>query len=566
MMSNLTLLATDAGQHAIEAEAAPVQPLPKRVREIIDGIKLLVIEQPTALVIPYSAGKDSTVVVSLATAALRELSAEGLLEDSLEHIVLSADTGVENPLVTQLMRAQHRAIQDFAVSHDLPLTTRIIRPSLSSSFQVSVLGGRRIMPTFGMGSGCSVDWKVQPAQKAVKQHLAELPRGVRAVTLLGSRTDESRKRSQNLVKQGARCNVEAISHDGQWLAYPIIDFTAEDVFNYLLMSAPTGPLPTFREDQGDVLRLYANSSSGCALLATDNTAGGLQTCSARTGCFTCQVNGQEDGSLQSLVETVAPHLQPLVDFRSFLHEVSQRPQYRNYIGTERNRDGKVSMGAKGYAGWILLEMVRFLLSADADEAERAARVGEKPAFQTLGITDIMAIDFWWSIRGLQKRPFEALRAWKAVHEHGERFSLPSSLDDVPATLHRMAPMELPELPEAMMNSLETPIHTMFGVTIGAGERLSVDLESAVLFTELIADDLLNNDLLTLPAAAQQLTSIGIVTPYVGHRSQLDERLALVAHLSELGWLDHAFHGGLPAEALASNPSLNDDIQPSLFTN
>lgn len=536
-----TLLAKDV-THADSAQS-----LPSRVRAVITSIKELILSEPTSAIFPFSAGKDSSVVASLGLAALRELKEEGQLSSEIEHMVISANTLIENPLVARLMREQQKAMVAYKNAYDIPLRTNIVIPSLSESFQVSVLGGRRMMPGFGMSSGCSKDWKVSTCQKAVRDHQKALPKGTRTITFLGSRTDEGTKRSNNLDKQGAKTGVEVSFHDGQWLAYPIIDFTTEDVFNYLLMASNAGgPFPTYRDNQGDVLRLYSNAGGGaCALLVNDSAAGSLQTCSARTGCFACQVNGDEDQSLQSLVDMEAPHLQPLVDFRQFLKQLGVNPAYRNFLGTLPNKDGKVSMGAKGYAGWVLLDMVRFLLSADASEAERAYREGCSPDFQVLDIRQIMAIDYNWSVRGLQRRPFEALRAWVEVHEQGKRYALPA-LDAEVIALPRSEPKEVPGAEMAAMNSLSTIVDQMMSITRASSSSLDVDLEGAIAIVEFEADRLLCQEG-GIETAAQTLTRLGVVSVCTGRLKETDVRLSTVTQLDTADWLQYGYQGGLPPE-------------------
>tara|TARA_R110000796_G_scaffold190467_2_gene307222 strand:+ start:494 stop:778 length:285 start_codon:yes stop_codon:yes gene_type:complete len=73
--------------------------LPERVRQGIDLLKTIITEQHTSIVLVYSGGKDSTVVVSIALTALAELAQEGRQQADIEHLVVTSNTGIENPVI-----------------------------------------------------------------------------------------------------------------------------------------------------------------------------------------------------------------------------------------------------------------------------------------------------------------------------------------------------------------------------------------------------------------------------------------------------------------------------------
>ncbi|SFI24725.1 hypothetical protein [Modicisalibacter xianhensis] len=147
-------------------------PLPERVRQAIDLLKAIVSVQPTSLVIAYSGGKDSTAVTSITLAALAELAQEGRLPTDIEHLAVTSNTGIKNPVIERHVGRHLRAMRAFAAEAGIPLKAKWAMPSLAESWQVSVLGGRRQMawPSEGQSQYCSVDWKIKPIDTLKRQH------------------------------------------------------------------------------------------------------------------------------------------------------------------------------------------------------------------------------------------------------------------------------------------------------------------------------------------------------------------------------------------------------------
>jgi len=105
--------------------------------------KVLMAGHPAVLA--FSSGKDSTVLVALALYAAREIVEEGHACPPL--IVLHGDTGIEQPEVSRLAKAEIQKMEAYAKKHQVPLTTRITSPTLNTTFPVRVIGGRGL-PAF----------------------------------------------------------------------------------------------------------------------------------------------------------------------------------------------------------------------------------------------------------------------------------------------------------------------------------------------------------------------------------------------------------------------------------
>lgn len=524
---------------ALEAAA---QPLPGRVRHAIDQLKAIVMEQPTSLLVAYSGGKDSTVVASLALAALAELAQEGRLPADVEHLVATSNTGIENPVIERHVGQHLGAMRAFGRTHAIPLQAKWAMPSLAESWQVSVLGGRRQMawPSEGQSQYCSVDWKIKPIDMLKRQHAKSLPKGVRQVTLLGSRFEESARRAANMQDQGAASSV--VEHQGRLLAYPIADWTTSDVWDYILFAQPLGqggPFPSYAATLADVLEIYNSANGECSIVGD---SGKRTPCGARTGCWTCPYAGKFDESLTNMAKD-HPEMEPLLALRQHIVTLRHDVAARNFIGTDIKDSGAINVSAAGYSGEVLLNLLRACLTIDAEEMERS----EAPAFQIITPQELIAIEWSWAIRGLQLRPWEATRAWVEVHHQGKRYPIPSASTAQPA---QAGGQSLHPLAGETLGSLVTPLMANAGISGSAGPRLEIDPEGAMEMLSIEGDHLAQRVEGSPEAVANSLLIRGVVSIPATRRAELDRRLTAVARLREEGIIQWAYHGGRPE--LASN--------------
>lgn len=137
-------------------------------------------------------------------------------------------------------------------------------------------------PSEGQSQYCSVDWKIKPIDTPKRQHAKSLPKGVRQITLLGSRFEESARRAANMADQGA--STEVVEHQGRLLTYPIASWTTSDVWDFILFSQPFGeggPFPSYTDSLADVLEVYNSANGECSIVGD---SGKRTPCGARTGC------------------------------------------------------------------------------------------------------------------------------------------------------------------------------------------------------------------------------------------------------------------------------------------
>lgn len=380
-----------------------------------------------------------------------------------------------------------------------------------------------------------------PTTDALKrQHAKSLPKGVRQVTLLGSRFEESARRATNMANQGAESGV--IEHQGRLLAYPIADWTTSDVWDYILFAQPLGkggPFPSYADSLADVLEVYNSANGECSIVGD---SGKRTPCGARTGCWTCPYAGKSDESLSNMAKD-NPEMEPLLALRQYIVSLRHDVAARNFIGTDIKGGGDINISAAGYSGSVLLGLLRACLTIDAKEMERT----DSPAFQIITPQELVAIEWNWAIRGIQLRPWEATRAWVEVYHQGKRYPIPSASTAPPA---QASGQTLHPLKGETMGSVITPLMTNAGITVATGSRLEVDPEGAMEMLSIEGDMLAADTERTPESVANALLIRGVVSIPASRQRELDRRLTAVARLREEGVMQWAYHGGHPE--LSSN--------------
>lgn len=279
-------------------------------------------------VVGFSGGKDSTVILSLAYAALKLLPAE----ERHKHVfVVSSDTRVETPVVVDMIRDALDSINVQAPIDSIPMSAHSVVPKKEETFWTNLLGKGYPAPTKSF-RWCTERMKIDPVSEFIKDKVAKFGE---VVVVLGSRRQESATRSQVISRH--RIDGSALGRHSSLLnAYtymPIELWSADEVWEYL-MSAPR----PWGGSNRVLFDLYKGSNAGeCPLVIDTNTP----SCgNSRFGCWTCTVV-THDKAVEGLVSTGEEWMRPLLEFRNQLHHSSlpeNKTNYRNY----KRRTGKVT--------------------------------------------------------------------------------------------------------------------------------------------------------------------------------------------------------------------------------
>ena len=297
--------------------------------EIYNEIKQLYLLDNRPWVIGYSGGKDSTTALQLVWSALTTLPLKKL---SKPVYVISSDTLVETPVVVDHIYASLSTIKDKAEKLGLPFKTELVQPLINNSFWVNLIGKGYPIP-YNRARWCTDRLKISPANRFILDKVAEYGE---VILVLGVRKSESATRAQVISMRSVKGSLlkSHTSLPGAYVYAPIVDFSTQDVWDYLMeCPSPWGNADTNK----DLFNLYKNANSGECPLVIDNTT---PSCgNSRFGCWVCTVV-KRDHSMESLIKSGEKWMTPLLKFRDALSIVAE-PTNKHLYRDHRRRNGKV---------------------------------------------------------------------------------------------------------------------------------------------------------------------------------------------------------------------------------
>ena len=303
------------------------------LKEIYEEVRTVYLSDNRPWIIGFSGGKDSTCMAQLVWNALSELPTEKLQKNVY---IISSDTLVESPKIVSRITSTLEKMEQASKKVQIPVSTNLLRPKISDTFWVSLLGLGYPAPT-SLFRWCTDRLKIRNADRFIEEKVSEYGE---AIVLLGTRKDESGSRQQlmNLYEIKGSYLSRHSKFAQTYVYTPLRDFITEDVWNYLLQNKnPWG------DNNRDLLSLYQEANaSECPLVVDTSTpsCGG-----GRFGCWTCTVVDR-DKSMDSFMEGGEDWLEPLIDLRTELKE-TQDPEVRVKVREKKRRHGKVELFSDG---------------------------------------------------------------------------------------------------------------------------------------------------------------------------------------------------------------------------
>lgn len=427
--------------------SAPITRHAGAVQEAAIAVLLGLIRKGHSLVCAASFGKDSSCCVVLMVEAVRRAVAEGIF---IRHFVTTSSTGVENPsLESHALRCQDE-IRAFCVQHGLPIEVHTVYPSLASSFVVSTVGRGTLprTPETGKARACSASWKVTPQQRLAAELNEQVQKenGRSTVTIIGTRLEESASRKERMIARGESATIPVLNNDGHLVLSVVKHWTLDDVWAmvYSIASPEKSayPAPLSPQSIERLFTLYRDANEGtCGVILGDG--GNRAACGARHGCWSCQIVGDKDKSMESMLkDDKYAYMRPLSALRNFLVASHNDFETRDIIGRTVSAAGYVGIRPDVYSFQFRQQLLRYLLSIDADERDRAERMEEdiatgvvedtpdnrmlaSPMFQNVSLQQLALVDFHWSLNCFASSAFPALSIWYEVNHLGRRAKVPT---------------------------------------------------------------------------------------------------------------------------------------------
>lgn len=299
-----------------------------RLERIYDDVREIYLSDSRPWVVGYSGGKDSTTALQLIWTAIAALPKE---KRAKKIYVISSDTLVETPVVSNYIDVSLARIAEAAIEQDMPVITDKVVPEVDKSFWVNLIGRGYPAPSRRF-RWCTERLKIEPANEFIKSRVAEFGE---VVMVLGVRRQESATRAQVMSLhriEGSRLSKHS-SLLNAFVYAPISDFSTDDVWTYLLQN----PSP-WGNDNRDLVAMYRNAASGeCPLVVDTSTP----SCgNSRFGCWVCTVV-ERDKAMEAMIDSGEEWLTPLLEYRDMLAE-TQDPARKLEFRDHRRRTGGVS--------------------------------------------------------------------------------------------------------------------------------------------------------------------------------------------------------------------------------
>ncbi len=299
------------------------------LEDIYSEIRQVYLGDNRPWILGFSGGKDSTCMVQLIWNALSDLPAEKLHK---RLFIISSDTLVESPKVVEQITGALDMMEKASKKSHLPISTNLVRPVIEDTFWVCLLGKGFPAPS-NLFRWCTERLKIRNADRFIQDRVSEYGE---AIVVLGTRKDESGSRQQlmNLYEIDGSPLSRHSKFAQTYVYTPLRDFTAEDVWNYLLQKKnPWGA------NNRDLLALYQNANaSECPLVVDASTP----SCgNSRFGCWTCTVV-TDDSSLRNTIENGEEWMEPLLELREELKQ-TQDPVKRREVRSLKRRIGHMKL-------------------------------------------------------------------------------------------------------------------------------------------------------------------------------------------------------------------------------
>jgi DNA sulfur modification protein DndC len=214
--------------------------------EINQQIQDVYLSDQRPWVIGYSGGKDSTTSIQLIFYAISKLPPEKRTKPI--HII-STDTLVETPVIVDTIDATLKRINVKASESNLPFITHRLKPLITDSFWVNLIGKGYPAPSQRF-RWCTERLKIHPANRFITEQISKYGE---VVLVLGVRRQESATRAQvvSLYEIPNSVLSRHSTFSGAYVYTPIKEWSVNDVWTYLLqVPSPWG------KDNRDLVALY----------------------------------------------------------------------------------------------------------------------------------------------------------------------------------------------------------------------------------------------------------------------------------------------------------------------
>jgi DNA sulfur modification protein DndC len=300
--------------------------------------------------------------------------------------VIASDTKVETPVIVDYIDDTLRRINETARLTGRPFQAEKVMPTLNDSFWVNLIGRGYPAPTTRF-RWCTDRMKINPANRFIEEKVTQYGE---VIMVLGIRKAESSTRMQLMNTYQVKDHLlrRHVSLRGAYVYAPIADFSADDVWTYLLqVPSPWGG------NNRDLAALYRNANAGeCPLVIDTSTP----SCgNSRFGCWVCTV-AKRDSSMEALIDGGEEWMEPLLEFREWLAETTD-PERKREFRDIKGRDGRVVLKKDGTpaARTYKIEVSKQMLEKVLRAQQTVRREGPDPQVTLISEEELHEIRRIW---------------------------------------------------------------------------------------------------------------------------------------------------------------------------
>ncbi len=332
-----------------------------RINNALNLITTEIISNPTSWILGFSGGKDSTALLIL---TIRAMETVKVFPPNFLIIVTYCDTGVDIPTVRLLTKNLLNGFKKYCEAKKLPISFKISKPIDTDRFFVKVIGRGYVPPT-NKFRWCTDRLRIKPVESIIKKYSKSDSK-----ILLGVRIGESQERDR-IIKKHSKCNRYFLTQKAtkRTIFAPILDLNVTDIWNLIIESNEM-----LDGLQYKLLAQYRNASNECPMVRDPKSSPCGQ---GRFGCWTCTVV-RKDKSVTNLIESGIDQLKPLLEFRNWLAEIRDLPEYREPF----RRNGSKGLGP-------------FHLKARKEILRRLRIAQSKSKFKLISEKEIALISTHW---------------------------------------------------------------------------------------------------------------------------------------------------------------------------
>lgn len=306
-------------------------------------------------VVACSFGKDSSLVLTLVWQMLESLPLE---KRTKKVYVITSDTLVETPAMSNFVRSAINRVQDRANQLHLPIDTRLVEPKMERRFFYKTLGRGDTVPTpESPFRWCTPSLKIETTQEVIQNILSitdvtfneseyegikQIKKAIQeqdgkqaqfdVILLTGSRDEESARRKASLEKHALTDGTKWARHSDfsnilMW--HPIKYVLGDELWFYFM---ELGQLP-FGVDVQELEIQYGKNFLECGMKMDSKESTG-QSCGAsgsRSGCWTCGMCKPDDPMLLQLIGEGKKDYRHLLEWKKLLVSMRNDIRYREAL-------------------------------------------------------------------------------------------------------------------------------------------------------------------------------------------------------------------------------------------